>query len=370
MNQIPLVDLKAQYEAIKPEIDAAIKRVIANTSFILGSEVSHFEEAFAAFCDAQYCVGTSSGTSALHLAMLACGIGPGAEVITTSFTFTATAEAIWMAGARPVFVDIDPISYNLDPAQIERAITSRTQAILPVYLYGQPTDLDPILEIARRYDLRVIEDAAQAHGARYKGRRVGAIGDIGILSFYPGKNLGAYGDGGAVVTNDKHLADKVRLLRNHGRTTKYEHVQLGYGYRLDALQAAILGAKLPHLDSWNEARRANAASYNELLQAIGFQPPVVQPDVEHVYHLYVIEVDDRDAVKASLNKAGIGAGVHYPLPLHLQPAYGYLGYKVGEFPCAEAAANRVLSPPMYPELTGTQIEQVVAAISECVSQPS
>ena len=364
MNQIPLVDLKAQYHAIKPEIDTAIERVIANTSFILGREVREFEEALAVFCEAQYCIGTSSGTSALHLAMLACGIGSGDEVITTAHTFTATAEAIWMVGARPVFVDIDEASYNLDPAPIEGAITSRTKAILPVHLYGQPADLDPILEIARRHDLRVIEDAAQAHGARYKGRRVGAIGDIGIFSFYPGKNLGAYGDGGALVTGDKQLADKVRLLRNHGRATKYEHLQLGYGYRLDALQAAILGAKLPHLEAWTEARRGHARCYTELLGDCDVVAPCEPPQVRHVYHLYVIRAPQRDDLLAYLRARGVGAGVHYPLPLHRQPAYLVEGCGDVHLPTTEKAAAEVLSLPMYPELTEDQIAYIAQAVRE------
>jgi len=364
MNQIPLVDLKAQYQAIKPEIDAAIESVISNTSFILGREVSQFEEAFAAFCEAQYCVGTSSGTSALHLAMLACGIGPGDEVITTSLTFTATAEAIWMAGARPMFVDIDETSYNLNPIQIEGAITSRTKAVLPVHLYGQPADMDPILEIARRHNLLVIEDAAQAHGATYKGRRVGAIGDIGIFSFYPGKNLGAYGDGGAVVTNDEQLADKVRLLRNHGRTTKYEHIQLGYGYRLDALQAAILRAKLPHLEAWTEARRDHAHRYTELLVNYDVVTPPETSYARHVYNLYVIRTRRRDDLLARLRVQGIGAGVHYPIPLHRQPAYVKQGYGDVVLPITEQAAAEVLSLPMYSELTEDQVVYIADAVKE------
>lgn len=364
MSQIPLVDLKAQYQAIRPEIDTAIERVITNTSFILGREVSQFEEAFAAFCEAQHCVGVSSGTSALHLAMLACGIGPGDEVVTTSHTFTATAEPIWMVGAHPVFVDIDETSYNLDPTQIEGAITPRTKAILPVHLYGQPADLDPILEVARQHNLLVIEDAAQAHGAAYKERRVGAIGDIGVFSFYPGKNLGAYGDGGAVVTNDEQLADKVRLLRNHGRTTKYEHLQLGYGYRLDALQAAILGAKLPHLEAWTEARRDHAHCYTELLDDCGVVVPLEASYARHVYHLYVIRTPRRDDLLAHLKARGVGAGVHYPKPLHRQPAYVNSGYGDVVLPITEQVAAEVLSLPMYSELAEDQIVYVADAVKE------
>lgn len=362
MSKIPLVDLRAQYKSIKPEIDSAIERVLTNTSFILGKEVDQFEESYAEFCEARFCVGTSSGTSALHLALLACGVGPGNEVITTAHTFTATAEAIWATGARPVFVDIEFDSYNLDPGKIEAAVTPATRAILPVHLYGQPADMTPILEIASNRGLRVIEDAAQAHGARYQGRRVGAIGDIGVFSFYPGKNLGAYGDGGAVVTNDESLAARVRLLRNHGRTTKYEHIELGFGYRLDALQAAILAVKLNHIDEWNEARRSNAARYDQLLRAAGLEHPCTQPDREHVYHLYVIRVDNRDAVWQRLNANGVGAGIHYPIPLHLQPAYSGLGCRRGDLPVTELAAESVLSLPIFPELLPDQIETIVDAL--------
>jgi dTDP-4-amino-4,6-dideoxygalactose transaminase len=261
---IPLVDLKAQYQAIQPEIDVAMQRVIDSTSFILGKEVTRFENDYAAFCQAEHCVGTDSGTAALHLALIICGVKPGDEVITTTHTFIATAEVISVIGAKPVLVDIDPRTYNIDPSAIERAITPRTRALIPVHLYGQPAEMDPILELARKHSLRVVEDAAQAHGAEYRGRRAGTLGDVACFSFYPGKNLGAYGDAGALVTNDADLAQRARMLRNHGRVSKYEHLIVGYGYRLDALQAAILGAKLPHLDAWNARRRDIAAYYTEL----------------------------------------------------------------------------------------------------------
>ena len=359
---IPLVNLKAQYEQIKPEIDEAIARVIDNTSFILGQEVAAFEEAFATFCQVRYAVGTSSGTSALHLALLACEIGPNDEVITTPLTFIATPEAISHTGARPVFVDIDRWSYNLDPDQIEAVITERTKAILPVHLHGRPADMDPILEIAKKYGLWVIEDAAQAHGAEYKGRRAGSMGDVGCFSFYPGKNLGAYGDGGIVVTNNPEVAEKVRLLRNHGRKDKYEHLVEGYGYRLDALHAAILNTKLSYLEEWNERRRQHARLYNTLLSETSAATPEENDDVKHVYHVYAIEVKNRAEVQQQLKTQGIATGIHYPIPLHLQPAYHYLGYQPGAFPNAEAASQKILSLPMFPELTEEQIRFIAEAI--------
>ncbi|MCL4490165.1 MAG: DegT/DnrJ/EryC1/StrS family aminotransferase [Chloroflexi bacterium] len=361
---IPLVDLKAQYRTIQPEIDAAMQRVVGNTSFILGKEVAEFEKNFAAFCGASHCVGTDSGTAALHLALLICGIQPGDEVITTTHTFIATAEVISLVGARPVFVDIDPTTYNLDPNLLERAITPRTRAIIPVHLYGQPAEMDPILDIARRHNLRVIEDAAQAHGAEYRGRRTGTMGDVACFSFYPGKNLGAYGDAGALVTNDEKLAEHARMLRDHGRRDKYKHQIVGYGYRLDALQAAILGAKLPHLDAWNARRREIADCYTELLTNTDLVPPYVPPHVRPVFHLYVVRAKNRDGLQAHLKAQGIEAGIHYPIPLHLQPVYESLGYKLGDFPQTEKAANEILSLPMYPELTEPQIYQIVGAIKE------
>ena len=359
---IPLVDLKAQYKVIKPEIETALRRVIESTAFILGPEVAAFEEEFAAFCEARHAVGISSGTDALHLALRACGVKPGDEVITTPFTFIATTEAISMCGARPVFVDIDGRTYNIDPTQIEAHITPRTKAILPVHLYGQPADMDPILEIARRYHLRVIEDAAQAHGARYKGKRVGTLADVACFSFYPGKNLGAYGDAGAIVTNDDGIAEQVQLLRNHGRREKYEHLMEGFGNRLDALQAAILRAKLPYLEEWNKRRQECAAQYTRLLADQEIVTPFVPEWAEPVWHLYVVRVKDRERVRAELRQAGIASGIHYPLALHVQPAYEYSGYHRGDFPYAEAATAEVLSLPMYPELTEAQINYIVDAL--------
>ncbi|MDE3088780.1 MAG: DegT/DnrJ/EryC1/StrS family aminotransferase [Chloroflexota bacterium] len=361
---IPLVDLKAQYATIKPEIDAAMQRVVNNTSFILGKEVAEFEKNFAAFCHAQHCVGTDSGTAALHLALLILGVKAGDEVITTTHTFIATAEVISLIGAKPVLVDIDPRTYNIDPNQIEAAITPRTRAIIPVHLYGQPAEMDTILDIARRHNLRVIEDAAQAHGAEYRGKRAGSLGDVACFSFYPGKNLGAYGDAGALVTNDAALADHARMLRDHGRSEKYAHKLVGYGYRLDALQAAILGAKLPHLDAWNARRREIADYYTELLTNTDIITPYVPPHIQPVYHIYCIRHKNRDGLQKHLKARGIETGIHYPIPLHLQPVYQNLGYHAGDFPHTEKAASEILSLPMYPELTNVQAQQIVDALKE------
>ncbi|NLG48789.1 MAG: DegT/DnrJ/EryC1/StrS family aminotransferase [Chloroflexi bacterium] len=361
---IPLVDLKAQYRSIKQDIDAAVARVLENASYILGKEVETFEQAFAAYCGTTYAVGVSSGTDALHLALLACGVGPGDEVITTPFTFIATAAAISHVGATPVFVDIDERSYNMDPARIEAAITPRTKAILPVDLYGQPADMDPIMEIARRYDLRVIEDACQAVGARYRGRRAGSLGDAGCFSFYPAKNLGAAGDGGMLTTNNAEIAERVRNLRDHGRISKYSHGAIGYTYRLDGLQAAILGAKLGHLDGWNDARRAHAQTYNELLEGTGVILPQEAEGCRAIYHVYALRVPRRDELLEYLRAKEIGASIHYPLPVHLQPAYAALGIPKGSFPIAEACADSELSLPLYPEMTREQIEEVAAAVKE------
>jgi dTDP-4-amino-4,6-dideoxygalactose transaminase len=362
--QIPLVDLKAQYAAIKPEVDAAMQRVLDNTSFILGQEVAGFEAAFADYVGAREAVGVASGTAALLLALLACDVGPGDQVITTAHTFIATAEAISQAGATPVFVDVDPRTYNLDPNRVEAAITERTRAIIAVHLYGQPCDMAALADIAQRHNLWLIEDAAQAHGAEYNGRRCGSIGHLACFSFYPGKNLGAYGDGGMVTCDDAALAARVRRLRDHGRTSKYLHQEVGWGERLDALQAAVLKVKLGHLEAWTEARRAHAARYDVFLSGMDVVTPYVAPDVRHVYHLYVIRVARRDEVLARLKAQGIGAGIHYPVPLHRQPAYGFLGYAEGSLPVTEQAAAEVLSLPMYPELTAKQAATVVGALEE------
>ncbi|NOX62530.1 MAG: DegT/DnrJ/EryC1/StrS family aminotransferase [Chloroflexi bacterium] len=363
---IPLVDLKAQYQSIKPEIDAAIQRVVDNTAFIMGREVADFEQAFAEYCGVRHAIGVSSGTGALFLTLLAYGIGPGDEVITTPFTFFATGEAISQVGARPVFVDIDPVTYNIDPDKIEAAITPFTKAIMPVHLYGQPADMDPIIEIAARHNLPVIEDAAQAHGSLYKGRRAGGLGDAACFSFYPSKNLGCYGDGGAVVTNDDNVAERVRLLRDHGRVSKYEHAILGYGHRLDGIQAAVLSVKLPHLDAWNEGRRQRAARYKALLADSAVITPQHLPETTPVYHCYVVRTPHRDAVVERLRAANIGVGVHYPIPLHLQPAYRFLELERGSFPIAEQMSNEVLTLPIYAEMTDEQQDYVVEKLLEAV----
>jgi len=347
---IPFVDLRAQYLSIKPEIDEAVARVLESSQFVLGDEVAAFEEDFARYCRAEHAVGVNSGTSALHLALLAAGVGPGDEVITVPFTFVATAAAIGYTGARPVFVDVEPTSFNLDVSQIEAAITPRTKAILPVHLYGQPADMDPILEIGRRHGLVVIEDAAQAHGAEYKGRRVGSIGDLTCFSFYPGKNLGAYGEGGAVTTNNADYARTLRMLRDWGAERKYHHELKGYNYRLEGMQGSVLRVKLPHLERWTEARRAHARHYSELLASSGIPTPFERPDVRHVYHIYAVRTARRAELQRALHAAGIQTGIHYPIPVHLQPAYAELGYRRGDFPHAERAADEVLSLPMYAEL--------------------
>lgn len=364
MSKIPLVDLHAQYETIKPEIDAAIQRTIDNTAFILGPEAKKFEEHFAEFCNVKHAIGLDSGTAALHLALIALNVGAGDEVITTPHTFVATAEPISLLGARPVFVDIDPQTYNMDPNRLEAAITSRTKAIIPVHLYGQPVEMDPVLEIARRHTLPVIEDAAQAHGSEYRGRRIGSMGEMACFSFYPGKNLGAYGDAGALVTNDDTLAQKIRMLRDHGRTTKYEHEISGFGYRLDGIQGAILDVKLKHLPAWNAQRRAHADYYTELLSNLDVVTPYEPAHIRSVYHLYVIRTHKRDALLQHLKEQNIEAGIHYPVPLHLQPVYKNLGYQQGDFPETEQAARDILSLPMYPELSHAQMERVVETIHD------
>jgi dTDP-4-amino-4,6-dideoxygalactose transaminase len=359
---IPLLDLKAQYRTIKSELDAAVIRVLENAQFILGPEVAAFEKEFAAYCGAAEAIGVNSGTSALHLALLAAGVGPGDEVITSPFTFIATAASIVYTGAKPVFVDIDAASFNIDVSQIEAAITPRTRAILPVHLFGQPADMDPIMDIARRRGLVVIEDAAQSHGAEYKGRRVGSIGEIGCFSFYPGKNLGACGEGGAVVTNHAAYARQIRMLRDWGSEQKYVHEIKGYNYRMEGMQGAILRVKLRHLERWTEARRAHAARYDTLLSDCGVRLPQVMPYADHVYHVYTIRSGDRDALRAELLQREIQTGIHYPMPVHLQPAYADLGYGRGAFPMAEQAAAEVLALPIYPEMTDSQVQEVATAL--------
>jgi dTDP-4-amino-4,6-dideoxygalactose transaminase len=366
---IPLVDLKAQHHTIKTEIFEAIDRVFETSQFVLGSEVAAFEAEFAAYSGARYGIAVNSGTSALHLALLAAGIGPGDDVITVPFTFVATVAAIIYTGARPVFVDINPSSFTIDVTQIERAITKRTKAILPVHLYGQPADLDPIIEIARRHKLTVVEDAAQAHGAEYKGRRVGSVGDLGCFSFYPGKNLGACGEGGMVMTNHSGYDRTIRMLRDWGQEEKYQHVLKGFNYRMDGIQGAILRVKLRHLKAWTEARRAHASRYNELLAGCGVHAPQAMKYARHVYHVYAIRTPQRAVVQEALTKQGIQTGIHYPVPVHLQPAYAGLDYSSGTFPHAEAAAQQVLSLPLYPEMSSETVQMVAGHVKKIAPSP-
>lgn len=368
---IPFLDLKAQYVTIRDEIDVAIRGVLESTEFVLGSEVDAFEKEFAAYCRTRHGVGVNSGTSALHLAMLAAGIGPGDEVITVPLTFVATTAAIGYTGARPVFVDVDPESLTIDVGRIEQAITPRTKAIVPVHLYGQPADMDPILEIARARGLCVIEDAAQAHGAEYKGRRIGSLGDMGCFSYYPGKNLGAYGEGGMVVTDNPEYNRTLRMLRDWGAERKYDHVLRGYNYRMDGIQGAILRVKLRHLERWTEARRELASRYDRLLAGAAVVTPYRgHADCRHVYHLYAIRVARRAALQQALHRQGIGTGIHYPTPVHLLPAYADLGHRRGDFPHAEAAAAEVLSLPLYPEMSISQCEEVAAAVRQFATPQS
>ncbi len=361
---VPFVDLKAQYLSIKAEVDAAVLSLLESTQFVLGKEVAAFEELFAAYTQTSYVMGVNTGTSALHLALLAAGIGRGDEVITTPFTFIATVSAIDYTGATPVFVDIDPVSFTIDPAKIEAAITPRTKAILPVHLYGQPAEMAPIMEIARRHNLVVIEDAAQAHGAEYRGQRVGSIGDLGCFSFYPGKNLGAYGEGGAVTTNNPEFARTIRMLRDWGAERKYYHDLKGYNYRLEGVQGAVLKVKMQYIEAWTEARRAVAARYDAQLPALGIATPTVLPERRHVYHIYAIREPRRDQLQTFLHDHGVSTGIHYPIPVHLQKAFAELGHKEGDFPHSEAAAREVLSLPMYPELSVEQQDQVIAALKQ------
>jgi dTDP-4-amino-4,6-dideoxygalactose transaminase len=364
---IPLVDLKAQYRGIKPEIDEAIARVLESGQFVLGDEVAAFEREFAAYSGAAHGVGVSSGTAALHLALVAAGIGPGDEVITVPFTFVASVAAITYTGATPVLVDVDPDSLTLNPEGLAAAITPRTKAIVPVHLYGQPADMDPIIATARARNLVVIEDAAQAHGARYRRRPVGSVGDATCFSFYPSKNLGACGEGGIVLTNRTDIADRVRLLRSWGERARYHHDIPAFNARLQGLQGAILRVKLRHLESWTERRRAHAARYGELLADAGLVLPVERSGDRHVYHLYTVRSRERDALGAALAADGIETGLHYPIPVHLQPAYTSLGYARGAFPIAEQAAAEVLSLPLFPEMTDTQVVSVAAAVARALS---
>ena len=365
-TRVPFVDLQAQFRALREEIVPRVTQVMEDAKFILGPDVGIFEENFADYVGSRYCVSLESGTAALALVLEALGLGPGDEVIIPANTYIASAIAVSAVGAKPVLVDMDE-TYLLDPSLLESALTSRTRAVMPVHLYGQAVPMDPVMDFARRRGLRVIEDASQAHGARWNGRRVGTFGDAGCFSFYPGKNLGAYGDAGAVVTDDAELADKLRLLRDFGQRRKNEHLLKAGNCRLDTIQAAVLDVKLRHLDRWNEARRRNARAYDAKLAQIGIAPPPCLHDEGHVYHLYVIEVGNRADVQSALAESGIATGIHYPIPIHLQPAYRELGLGPGSFPRTERSAQRILSLPMFAELTEEQIDLVVGAIQS--SQP-
>ncbi len=362
---IPFVDLKAQYQAISPQIHEAILGVMENTSFILGEDVSLFEQEFASYCGAEYAVGVDNGTAAIELALRAFGIGPGDEVITAANSYIATAFAISATGAAPVLVDMDQDTFGIDVSQIAAVISEKTRAIIPVHLYGHPADMDPIMSLAEEYDLAVIEDACQAHGARYRGQRVGSIGHAAAFSFYPAKNLGAYGDGGMVVTNLEHIAESVRVYRNQGQERKNVHPIQAHNHRLDSIQAAVLRVKLPYLDGWNEARRRVANMYTSLLRSVATVPET-RDYAQPVFHLYVIRIGQRDAVRDCLAAQGISTGIHYPTPIHLQPAYHELGLSEGEFPLAERTARDILSLPMYPEMQEESVRLVAEAITNCV----
>jgi len=363
--RVPFLDLKAQYASIQYEIADALQQVLDRTAFAGGPFVEKFEKDFASFCQCNFAVGVNSGTTALWMALLGLAVGPGDEVITVPNTFIATAEAISFCGAKPVFVDIDEKTYNMNPDLLEAAITPKTRAVIPVHLFGQMADMDPILEIARSAGLFVIEDAAQAHGAEYKGRRAGSIGDVGCFSFYPAKNLGAYGEAGAIVTNNADLAEKMRMFRDHGQRKKYYHSMVGWNARMDGLQAAVLTVKLKYLSTWNEARRKNAQLYNELLSATdNIITPVEADYVKHIYHIYAVRAKNRDALISALAEKDISCGIHYPVPIHLQQAYEFLGYGKGDFPVAEKCANELLSLPIFAELSQEQIKKVSGEIKQ------
>lgn len=362
--KIQFGDLRRQYFSIKEEIDEAISKVLEKGWYILGENVESFEKEFAAYCGAEFAIGVGSGTEALHLALLACGVQPADEVITVPNTAIPTISAISFANATPIFVDIDPQSYTMNPSKIEERITRKTKVILPVHLYGHPADMDPILEIARHYNLKVIEDAAQAHGAKYKSEQVGTLGDMGCFSFYPSKNLGAYGDGGIVVSNDMELANKICLLRNYGQEKRYYHTIKGFNSRLDEMQAAILRIKLKYLDDWNEKRRKNAAAYCQLIENNSIGKPNEADFAYHIFHLFVIRCERRNELQAFLNKKEIGTFIHYPIPVHLQKAYLNLGLPKGNYPITEKYAEQILSLPMFPELVSEEIEYISSSINK------
>lgn len=361
-----MVDLKAQYHAIEDEIDAKIKEIIHSSHFIIGNNVMELEKEIASYYDAKHAIGVASGTDALHLAILGCGIGKGDEVITTPFTFIATAEAITYTGARPVFVDIDEKTFNIDVKKIKKAVTKKTKAILPVHLFGLSADMEKIKGLAAEYKLKIIEDCAQSFGALYKGKKTGAIGNAGCFSFFPSKNLGCYGDGGMVITNDDSMAEKIRILRNHGQKVRYYHSVIGYNSRLDEIQAGILRVKLKRIDEYNKKRKENARLYTEKLKGADIITPFEPEGYYHVFHQYSIRTSKRDSILKGLTDAGIASAIYYPVPLHLQESYKDLGYKKGDFPVSEAVASDIISLPMYPELTAGQIDEVCKTIKELI----
>jgi dTDP-4-amino-4,6-dideoxygalactose transaminase len=369
MDPVLYLDLQTQYDALRSEVLAAFQKICESTRFAQGPATADFEARFAEYCGVDHCVSLNSGTSALHLALRCLDVGPGDEVITVSMTFIATAWAISYVGARPVFVDIDPIRRTIDPDKLEAAITPRTKAIIPVHLYGMPAEMDRIVAIAERHGLPVIEDAAQAHGAKYRGKRVGQFGNISSFSFYPSKNLGAYGEGGALITNDANVARRARSLRDHAQTQKYLHDEIGYNYRMDSFQAAVLSIKLKHLDAWNTARIERARYYTELLKHSSYKLPADVSDSECVWHCYVIESPERDRVRSALQDAGVQTAVHYPLPIHLQKPYAHLGYKSGDLPMTEALCERCLSLPIYPELSKEKISRVASVLLDLEKSP-
>jgi dTDP-4-amino-4,6-dideoxygalactose transaminase len=370
---VPFIDIRAQNRSIWPELQEALDGVVSQAQFVLGPAVERFEAAFARYIGTEFCVGLNSGTSALHMALQACDVGRGDEVITTPHTWISTSWAVSYVGATPVFVDIDPVTYNIDPAKIEKAVTPHTKVLLPVHLYGQACDLEALCRICREHDLLLIEDAAQAHGAAFNGRRVGSFGRVGCFSFYPGKNLGAFGEGGAVVTDDERLAQRIRRLRDHAQDGRHHHVELGHNTRMEGIQGAVLEVKLKHLDEWNHARRQHADRYRELLADVpGVELPASPRPESHVWHLFVILVQgaDRDHLRAQLGERGIASGVHYPTPVPFQPAYAHLGYQPGDFPTAQGVMDRCLSLPMFPAMTEEQLKHVAEAVRSAVSAKS
>lgn len=365
---VPLADLRAQYARLRGEITAALNEVADGAAFILGPKVADFERDFASYCGAKFCIGVNSGTSALHLALLCAGVAPGDEVITVPMTFIATSWAISYCGATPVYVDVDPVSYTMDIEQVEKRITRKTKAFLPVHLYGQMADMDPLMDLSRRHGIPIIEDAAQAHGARYKGRGAGTMGLCGCFSFYPGKNLGAAGEAGAIVTDDPQIAARLRALRDHAQEKRYHHQEIGFNYRMDGFQGAVLGVKLKYLEHWTQTRRALAERYRQLLDHLNLVLPIEEPGRRHVWHQFVVTHPDRDRIRAELDSRGIQTGLHYPVPLHLQKAYAHLRYREGDFPVTERIARECMTLPLFAELTASQQTAVVDALNDTVPE--